>query len=200
MPSPRIVAVCTVHALVEDPGTIGVTAIDKRPVTGAVKVGPYGVRADVQADRKHHGGLDKALYAYAQEDAEHWAAELGREVPPGFFGENLRTEGIDVNDARIGEIWRIGGGEGGDATGPGGEGVEVQVTMPRTPCATFARWIGGEHQRGWVRRFSDARRLGPYLRVLRGGRITAGDPITVIERPDGPSIVDAYRAPATARA
>lgn len=182
---PRLLAVCTVHQLLPDPGTIGVTGIDKRPVEGRVRVGPYGVYADVQADRKHHGGLDKALYAYAQEDAAYWEGELGRELPPGFFGENLRTEGIDVNAARIGERWRIG------------DTVEVEVTMPRTPCQTFARWVGGDDARGWVKRFSQARRLGPYLRVVQHGRISAGDEIVVVHRPAGaPGLLDVYRAPA----
>ena len=180
----QLIAVCAVHALLPDAGTIGITAIDKRPVDGAVKIGPYGVYADVQADRKHHGGLDKALYAYAQEDAEWWAAELGRDVPPGLFGENLRTEGVDVNAARIGEVWRIG------------DRLRVEVTMPRTPCQTFARRIGGAEARGWVKRFSDARRLGPYLKVLRSGRVAAGDEIVIEYRPEGaPTILDVYRAP-----
>lgn len=180
----RLIAVCAVKGLRPDAGTIGVTAIDKRAVEGAVKVGPYGVYADVQADRKHHGGLEKAIYAYAQEDADYWAEQLGRELSPGFFGENLRTEGIDVNASLIGEVWRIG------------DKVEVAVTMPRTPCQTFARWVGGDDERGWVKRFSEARRLGPYLRVVRGGRIEAGDEITVINRPVGaPSIIDIYRGP-----
>ena len=181
---PRLLAVCVVHQLRPDPGN-GVTAIDKRPVDGRVRIGRYGVRADVQADRKHHGGLDKALYAYSQEDASFWEGELGRPLAPGFFGENLRTEGIDVNAARIGELWRIG------------ETVIVEVTMPRTPCQTFARWVGGADQRGWVRRFSAERRLGPYLRVVRNGFVQAGDPIEVLSRPEGaPGLLDGYVAPA----
>lgn len=182
---PRLLAVCVVHQLRPDAGTIGVTAIDKRAVDGPVRIGPYGVYADVQADRKHHGGLDKALYAYAQEDAEFWERELGRALVPGFFGENLRTEGLDVNAARIGEVWRIGGK------------VRVEVTMPRTPCQTFARWVGGDDERGWVKRFSRERRLGPYLRVLDGGRVRAGDEIVVESSPeDAPTILDVYRDPA----
>ncbi|GAA1697041.1 hypothetical protein GCM10009808_13070 [Microbacterium sediminicola] len=182
---PSVLAVCVVHQLLPDSGTVGTTAIDKRAVHGAVRVGPYGVYADVQADRKHHGGVDKALYAYAQEDAEYWESELDRELPPGFFGENLRTEGIDVNDTRVGERWRIG------------QSLEVEVTMPRTPCQTFARWVGGDAQRGWVKRFSAERRLGPYLRVVKNGRVQAGDEIIVIHRPDdAPGLLDRYVDPA----
>ncbi len=182
---PNLLAVCAVRALRPDPGPVGVTAIDKLPVDGAVRIGTYGVYADVQADRRHHGGHDKALYAYAQEDAEYWERELGRALPPGFFGENLRTVGIDVNQTRIGERWRLG------------ERVEVQVTMPRTPCQTFARWVGGDDERGWVKRFSTQRRLGPYLRVLTPGRVQAGDEITVLDRPaDAPLLLADYRDPA----
>ena len=83
----RVVAVCAVHQLLPDEGTVGITAIDKRAVVGPVKIGPYGVYADVQADRKHHGGLEKALYAYSQEDAEYWAAELDRVHAPPTVAE-----------------------------------------------------------------------------------------------------------------
>lgn len=173
---PRLLAVCVVHQLRSDAGTVGTTAIDKRPVDGPVKVKRLGLYADVQADRQHHGGDDKALYADGQDDADFWAAELSRELPPGWFGENLRLEGIDVSGAAVGERWRIG------------ETVEVEVTMPRTPCATFARWVGGADERGWVRRFAAAGRPGAYLRVVRTGSIAAGDPVTVLERPDAPSV------------
>ena len=183
-----LTAVCIVAELRPDAGTVGVTAIDKRPVAGPVKVGPYGAYADVQADRKHHGGFEKALYAYSAEDARHWADELDREIPPGWFGENLLIDGLDVNAARIGERWRIGDGD---------RAVEVEVPMPRTPCQTFARWVGGEDERGWVKRFSREQRLGVYLRVVRNGRIEAGDEVTVVSVPDGaPGVLDGYRHPA----
>lgn len=184
---PRLLAVCAVRQLRPDAGTNGVTAIDKGALDGPVRVGPYGIRGDVQANRKHHGGLDKALYAYAQEDADFWESELGRPLEPGWFGENLRVEGLDVNAALIGERWGIG------------ERVVVEVTMPRTPCQTFARWVGGPAARGWVRRFSAERRLGPYLRVVRAGSVQAGDEIVVIHRPDGaPGLLDRYVDPVQA--
>ncbi|KAA9130620.1 MOSC domain-containing protein [Microbacterium caowuchunii] len=178
---PRVLAVCAVHELHPDAGPVGVTGIDKRPLDGPVRVGPYGVRADVQASRRHHGGLDKAVYAYAQEDAEFWEQELGRAVPPGLFGENLRTEGIDVNAVVVGEQWQVG------------ERLILEVTSPRTPCATFARWLGAPHERGWVKRFADERRLGPYFRVVRSGDAQAGDEIVVLSRPEAaPTILDVF--------
>lgn len=66
--------------------------------------------------------------------------------------------------------------------------------MPRTPCQTFARRLGGSEQHGWVKRFSAERRLGPYLRVVKSGTIRAGDEIEVIPAPEGaPTILDIYR-------
>ena len=69
----------------------------------AVASGGIALYGDVQADRKHHGGLDQAVYAYSQSDAEYWAGELGRPLAPGFFGENLRIDGLDVNELHIGD-------------------------------------------------------------------------------------------------
>jgi MOSC domain-containing protein YiiM len=183
---PTLLAVCVVSALRADAGSVGTTAIDKRPVAGPVKVGPYGVYADVQADRDSHGGFDQAVYAYAQEDADFWAAETGRELPPGFFGENLRTSGFDVNASRVGDVWRIG------------HEVVLEVTHTRKPCQTFARWVedsGVAPARGWVKRFSAERRLGPYLRVLQGGEIRADDVIEVTPAPPGaPGLLDDFRS------
>ena len=164
----EILAVCRVEHLLKDPGAVGVTAIDKRPVATRVTVRPLGLHGDVQANRKHHGGLSKALYAYAEEDAAYWAEQLGRSIPPGLFGENLRTAGIDVNTAEIGERWRIGAD------------LVVEVTCPRTPCATFQRRMGEPH---WVKRFTEAARPGPYLSVIHSGTVGEGDAVEVVHRP-----------------
>ncbi|MBT1585452.1 MOSC domain-containing protein [Curtobacterium flaccumfaciens] len=164
-----VTAVCRVDRLLPDSGIIGVTAIDKRPVTGSVRVRPLGLRADVQANRKYHGGVDQAVYAYADEDAAYFADLLEREVPPGLFGENLRTSGIDVTGAVTGERWRIG------------DTLVLEVTVPRTPCGTFARRMGVDK---WVKRFADEGRPGAYFRVVKSGSVAAGDPIEVTYRPD----------------
>jgi MOSC domain-containing protein YiiM len=162
MDTAAVLAVCRVHQLLADAGSVGVTAIDKRAVDGPVRVHKLGLRGDVQASRVHHGGEDQALYAYSQDDADYWIGELQRELPPGFFGENLRITGINATNAVIGERWKIG------------LDVVVEVTSPRTPCATFQRRMD-EPQ--WVKRFADAGRVGTYLRVVRTGSIQAGDHI-----------------------
>ncbi|WP_435737343.1 MOSC domain-containing protein [Cellulosimicrobium sp. PMB13] len=167
-PTGALLAVCRVHALLPDAGPVGVTAIDKRPVDGPVKVRRLGLYADVQADRADHGGVEQAVYAYGQDDARWWAGELGREVTPGLFGENLRVEGIPVSGAVVGERWSVGT-------------ALLEVTLPRTPCSTFARYLGEER---WVKRFAVANRTGAYLRVVRTGELRAGDAVTVSYRPE----------------
>ena len=175
----ELLAVCRVHVLLPDAGTIGVTAIDKRPVEGRVKVRPLGLYADIQADRRDHGGPDQAVYAYAQEDADFWSAELDRPVPPGLFGENLRVRGLDVNGAVIGERWRIGS-------------TLLEVTQPRVPCQTFGRRLGEQR---WVRRFTQANRTGAYLRVIENGEIGAGDSVELVQTPvHGVTIADWFAA------
>ncbi len=143
------------------------TGIDKRPVDGAVAVHQLGLDGDVQVNRRHHGGEGQAVYAYAQEDADWWVAELGRELPPGRFGENLRTSGIDLTGAVLGERWRIGT-------------TVLEVTAPRIPCANFARFW---NEPDLVKRFTARGTTGAYLRVLETGELGAGDLIEIVERP-----------------
>jgi MOSC domain-containing protein YiiM len=148
------------------------TAIRKTPVPGPVGVRWLGLDGDEVADTKHHGGTHMAVYAFAQEDYDHWSAELGEIVPPATFGENLTTVGIDVNEALVGEQWRVGT-------------ALLQVVGVRIPCNVFKNWMGvaGFDTRAWVRRFTEHARPGPYLRVLEQGVLQAGDPIVVEHRP-----------------
>ena len=187
----RLSSVNIVHALIPDVlGPLDSTAIDKRAVEGRVAVsGPgdagVGLAGDQIYDRKDHGGPDQAIYAYAGEDRAWWAAELGREIDAGAFGENFTTEGLDVTGAVIGERWQVGA-----------DGVLLEVTAPRIPCRTFQGWMDEPH---WVRRFTEHGAPGAYLRVVAEGTVRAGDPIEVVHRPEhGMTIGDVFvirRAP-----
>jgi MOSC domain-containing protein YiiM len=155
------------------------SSIGKVPVEGRVRVEGINVAGDEQADRRVHGGPDKAVYAYASEDAAWWAAELDRELPPGMFGENLTTEGIDVSGAVVGERWRVGT-------------VELEVCQPRLPCAKLGVRFGDPLM---VRRFGEAARPGAYLRIATEGELGAGDEIEVVHRPaHGITVRDVFTA------
>ena len=165
------------------------TSIRKRPVDGPVRATAFGLEGDRVAHPEFHGGRDMAVYAFAREDYDHWSRELGREAPDGLFGENLTTEGIDVNEALVGERWRIG------------EAV-FEIAKVRIPCNTFKGWLGesGFDNTAWVKRFTQANRPGPYLRVLEEGVIRAGDALEVVRRPDhGITVSFMFRALTTER-
>lgn len=152
--------------------TIGRSSIEKDPATGPVMVHHRGLEGDQVSNRRHHGGPDKAVYAFALEDLAHWTGELGTDVLPGQFGENLTTSGIDVNEAEVGSRWQVG------------EAL-LEVASVRTPCSSFRGWQQhcGYDARGWLRRFAAHARPGPYLRVLAEGHVRAGDEITVVHEP-----------------
>lgn len=167
--------VSTVNVLREiTVGAYGDTAIDKRPVDGPVQVSAAGLHGDVQLNAGH-GGADRAVYAYAEEDATWWARELGRDIPPGLFGENLRTRGLEVTGAVIGELWRIGE-------------VLLEVRMPRSPCENLSHRMGLD---GFHREFRASGRVGAMLRVREVGSIRPGSAVVVEHHPDhGVTIAD----------
>ena len=106
----RVVAVSVgaVRAVDWDSGSLPVTAIEKRPVDGPVRITADGVEGNACADVDNHGDAWMKVYAYAREDYEWWERELGVSTRPGLFGEQLTTEGVDLNAALVGEVWRVG--------------------------------------------------------------------------------------------
>lgn len=157
-------------------GPVRLTDPGPRDVTGATGSGS-GVEGDVIGNRKHHGGDHQAVYAFAREELDAWASEVGRDLPDGAFGENLTTEGIDVDGAVLGERWRVG-----DAL--------LVVRAPRVPCRTFAAAMGEPR---WVQRFARRGRTGAYLAVAEPGHVRAGDAIHVVDRPaHGVTVVDSF--------
>jgi MOSC domain-containing protein YiiM len=153
------------------------SGIDKHPVAAITVRDPgdrltgdgSGVEGDHIADRKHHGGSRQAVYLVAQEQLQHWAAELGRGLAPGAFGENITTGGMDVDGAVVGSTWRVG------------DEVELEVCGPRIPCATFAAHLA---EAGWVRRFTAHGNPGAYCAVRRPGRVQAEDAVSPEHTPE----------------
>jgi MOSC domain-containing protein YiiM len=146
------------------------TGIWKAPVAGRVAVRGVNLEGDDQADRRVHGGPDKAVYAYAVEDYDWWATELGHPLEPGTFGENLTVRGINLGDQVIGT--RVAAGT-----------ARFAVAQPRQPCFKLGMRMGDAE---FVDRFDAAARFGAYFRILRDGDVGAGDELTVVhERTDG---------------
>jgi len=144
------------------------TGIFKTAVETA-EVTPQGIIGDHQADRRYHGGPDKALHQYALQSYEIITAEfplLRAIAVPGSIGENISSTRLTDTTVCIGDIYRIG-----DSL--------VQVSQPRSPCWKINHKFDVEK----LSIFIERRRItGWYYRVLEIGSIKVGDEVTLVDR------------------
>ncbi|MBA4062298.1 MAG: MOSC domain-containing protein [Isosphaera sp.] len=145
------------------------TGFFKEPVAGPVRVGFTNLAGDGQADLANHGGVDKAVLAYAAGHYPGWRDELGMpDLPFGAFGENLTLSGLTEADVCVGDRWRVGP-------------VLFEVSQPRQPCWKLARrW----RVKDLPARVVATGRCGWYLRVLEEGEVVAGLAAELVGRPN----------------
>jgi len=154
------------------------TGIFKTPVSGPVRIGNLGLEGDFIASTKHHGGPDQAVYIYGAADYEWWSRELGREIGPGTFGENLTVSELESARFSIGDRLQVGA-------------VTLELTAPRIPCDLFARRMDDPQ---FIKRFREAERPGLYCRVLREGAVQAGDKVSLEScRGETVALLDVFR-------
>ncbi len=140
--------------------------VPKRPVAEA-HVDAGGMEGDRQADRRIHGGPDRALCLFAVEVLATLRAE-GHPIAPGCAGENITTEGLDWRLVVPGARLRLG------------SEAEIEITSYTTPCWKNARWFrDGDPDRMRQEQHPGESRV--YARVLRPGLLRTGDPIELIE-------------------
>ncbi len=159
---------------VEHRGRLRPTGMWKEPVPHRVAARGVNLDGDEQADRRIHGGPDKAVYAYAVADYVWWQRELGRRLDPGTLGENLTLAGIDLGAAVVGERWLVGS-------------AELAVCQPRRPCWKLGVRMGDDR---FPDRFDAAGRPGAYLRIAGEGELGAGDDVLLVHRPDHGVTID----------
>lgn len=157
---PRLLALCTAVAR-PTPGKAYKTGIFKTPTTAAAMIDREGLIGDAICNRKHHGGPEQAVYGLGSVDLDWWSDRLGRRLEPGTLGENMVIDGVDSREVSVGDRFET-------------EGVLLEVTSTRTPCATLSARMGDP---AFARRFMEAGRPGFYCRVLREGIATAGDAV-----------------------
>ncbi|MFC5282163.1 MOSC domain-containing protein [Pedobacter alpinus] len=82
-----------------------------------------GFSGDTVADKKHHGGNDKAICCYNADRFPYWKKELGFDLGFAAFGENLTLEGEGALEENVfvGDRYQLG------------EAI-VEVSEPRGPC------------------------------------------------------------------
>ena len=147
---------------IQNARSFGRSGIFKTPVAGPVRVAYGGLVEDTISDTENHGGVDQAVYLYGALDYEWWSQELGRDLPPGTFGENLTVSGLESAGSRIGDRLCMGS-------------AVLEVTAPRIPCVTLAARM---EDPSFVERFRGAERPGLYCRVIREGEVQATDAVS----------------------
>lgn len=144
------------------------TAMFKEQVKEPVLLTKTGLIGDDVGDKKHHGGPEKALFAYCADHYTTWTkTNPEADFYVGMNGENVSVRGMDETTVYIGDIYRLG-----DAL--------IQVSQPRRPC-----WKPGRRA-GWIdfgKAIQETGRTGWYFRVLEEGHIQEKDAFELIERP-----------------
>ncbi|TQR28838.1 MOSC domain-containing protein [Lysinibacillus sphaericus] len=150
-----------------------ITGIEKRKVQ-EVYLSARGFEGDDVADKKHHGGPDRAVCLYSAEHYIQWEQELGKPLPTAAFGENLTVTNMLEADICIGDIYKIG-----DAV--------IQVTQGRVPCSTIDKYAEANTL---LKRLIETGYTGFLARVLEEGTICADSKIELVEKhPEGISVL-----------
>ena len=154
------------------------SAIAKLQVDGELSLTEKGLVGDEQAEKKIHGGPDRALCHYPREHYAFWASEYPDQaelfVAPAF-GENLSTEGLTEKNVFIGDIFRWG------------EAL-IQVTQPRSPCFKLNFHFGISDI---ATQMQNAGKTGWLYRVILAGKVETDAPLTLVSRLSDVSVYDA---------
>ncbi|MGI9289190.1 MAG: MOSC domain-containing protein [Pseudomonadales bacterium] len=157
------------------------TGIFKRPVIRPVKLAELGLEGDFQADRRVHGGLDKAVHHYPAQNyrlLQEALPHLADKFLPGTIGENFSSTGMAEENVHIGDTFSVGS-------------AIVQVSQPRRPCWKVNHRYGNAYLADFL---SQQQITGWYYRVVQEGEVQAGDQIALTERlPQSLSIAELWR-------
>ena len=145
------------------------SSFERKSVEGSVPLLASGFEGDEVADKKAHGGPDKAVCVYPHEHYRHWKRRLGTLLEPPAFGENLTTRGLKESSVCIGDIYRVGG-------------ALVQVTQPRAVCKKPGAKHGEPRLTRWMIKTGFT---GFYAACIEPGLVAGGDPIELVERGSG---------------
>ncbi|MBB5175132.1 MOSC domain-containing protein [Texcoconibacillus texcoconensis] len=144
------------------------SGIFKDIVQGEKWLGETGLLGDEVADKKNHGGPEKAILAYPTSHYDYWKSELALgDIGIGAMGENLAVSHMDEHAVCLGDTYQFG-----DAI--------IQVAQPRQPCWKPARRF---RRMDFALRIQESGRTGWYFRILKEGYVQAEQDLTLIERP-----------------
>lgn len=155
------------------------TGIYKYPVEDSIFLGQTDVKDDHVIDRRYHGGIDKACYAFSADAYSHWESLYPNlNFLPGMFGENLTIQNLEEDKIHIGDTFTVGK-------------AIIQVTEPRQPCIKLNIRFNSKTM---IKEFIEHGRCGVYFRVIQSGNVKSGDRISKIENGIQPiSVYEVFR-------
>ena len=161
-------------------GKIVETGIFKKPVNHSIFLGEENVKNDAVIDRKHHGGIDQAVYAYSENHYAYW-----KELYPnlawnfGMFGENLTVSNLEETKIQVGNTYKLGQ-------------TILEVTKSRTPCMKLGLVFGTQKI---LKQFWNSTKSGIYFKVLQTGNVTVNDELILIaQSKNSPTIAEVHEA------
>jgi MOSC domain-containing protein YiiM len=135
--------------------------VRKKPVVEALIRTDYGIEGDAHSSSEWH----RQVSLLALESIKKMQ-EMGLDVHPGDFAENITTEGIDLLSLPVGTRLQIGDAIIGEVSQIGKE--------CHTRCAIY-------HQAGDCVMPKE----GIFIKVIHGGKIRKGDDVAVMRLPAG---------------
>lgn len=156
------------------------TGIFKSPVQEAIYLDTELVKNDAIVDRKHHGGIDKAVYAYGGNHYPYFKKlHPNLDWQYGIFGENITFDQLEETKMHVGEIYQLGE-------------VKIQVTKPREPCYKLGIRFNDQ---SIVKQFWNSTKCGVYFKVLKKGSVTINDELILLETAyENPTIAEVYHS------
>ncbi len=153
------------------------TGIYKKPVDHPIWLDPETVKDDTVADRRYHGGPDKACYLYSLDYYDYWKdlyPQLNWEY--GMFGENVTVSGLDESRLNVGSKYMLG------------EAL-VQISQPRQPCYKLGVKFGNQKI---LKEFIAFGHPGTYVRIIKQGKVNKGDFFELVEESNERSIHEVF--------
>ena len=156
------------------------TGIYKKSVSTPIFLGKEDVEKDNVIDRRFHGGVDKAVYAYSYNHYDYWKKLYPHLIfEYGMFGENLTISNLDEEKIRVGSVYQLGE-------------AKIEVTSPRQPCMKLGIVFGTQDI---LKQFWNSTKSGTYFKVLETGFVAKSDMLILLDEAiNNFTIAEVYKA------
>ncbi len=156
------------------------TGIFKFPVQEPIFLDIEDVQNDDVVDRKYHGGIEQAVYAYGEQHYEYWKGLYPNQAwDYGMFGENLTVTNLDETNIHVGSTYQLG------------EAI-IEVTKPREPCYKLGIRFNDPSV---IKQFWNSTKSGIYFKILKTGYVRKSEEMILLNKPiNNPTIAEVYES------